>query len=399
MKKHSHTNKKQIFEKLLLYGVLLFLLAGGIYTFASGKTFSDTERRSLSSLPDMESFTEWILGRKPERTDGQPVPSFDEQLETCISEHLPHRRLLVSMSRTAQALSGQGILLECWPVGDAVIEPPLSVDPPRSVSGQINDRLRFPRDFAKKAEKNCLFLIPPTAGSLLDETGIYASAYAEEREALAALYAGNGDVIPLDKVFRDSSERVLYKTDHHWTLHGAYLAYTALCEKAGLEPAPLSDFVITEYAPFYGTTLSRSGMLRYTADILRCAEPGYGVIFRFSDKEKKGWKETETDHLIFPENAGTYDGYSVFMNGTHNLYEIISSAPGAEGTLLVYGDSFSLSILPFLSANYKHIVMCDIRYPSPMDAYKKAPDADLILFIYSAEDLCNHTNIPKMKWR
>ncbi|MBO2515757.1 MAG: hypothetical protein CW338_00575, partial [Clostridiales bacterium] len=92
----ERTNRKNIPEKILLYGVLLLLLAGGVYALASNVTFSGAERRNLSRMPDSVSLTEW---------------SFDSELETFLSDHVPHRRLLVGVSSTVQALAGQGILL------------------------------------------------------------------------------------------------------------------------------------------------------------------------------------------------------------------------------------------------------------------------------------------------
>ncbi|MBO2517037.1 MAG: hypothetical protein CW338_07195 [Clostridiales bacterium] len=283
------------------------------------------------------------------------------------------------------------MLLGSWPAGDAVIEPPVAN--PSSLSSGLT-RLR---NFAEGAGRKCLFLVPPTAGSMLDEDHRLFSAYSEEREALAAFY-GQEDVIPLNGVFSESGERVLYRTDHHWTLSGAYLAYAAYCEKAGITPAELSDFVITEYAPFYGTTLSRSGMLRFMSDTLRCAEPGYDIVYRIYGGSGTD-PEYEYDHLIFPERAATYDGYAVYMDGNHGLVEILSSAPGADGALLVYGDSFSLSLLPFLSADYERIILCDVRYANAKTAAEMIPEADTILYIYSMDDLCNDTSVKRMRWR
>lgn len=370
----ARMNQRKISEKILLYGALILLLACGIYALTNGKTFSDAERRNLSKLPENISVTEW---------------TFDSDLETYLSDHTAHRRLLVGISNTLQAAAGQGTWLNAWPAGDAVIEPPVEN------ASTLPSGLTRLRRFAEGAGKKCLFLVPPTAGSMLKEGRRLYFAYEEERQALNSIGAEE-DVISLNRIFSESSDRVLYRTDHHWTLHGAYLAYTEFCEKTGLQPAALNDFNMTEYAPFYGTTLSRSGMLRFMSDTLQCAEPAYDVLYRIYDDD--GALE-EYDHLIFPERAFTYDGYAVYMDGNHGHTEILSSAPGAKGTLLVYGDSFALSILPFLSANYERIVMCDVRYAAAKDTAETAPEAELILYIYSADDLCNDTSVKRMRWR
>ena len=371
---------KKTGEKILLYGLLLLLLALGLIALFSRETFSDAERRNLAARPDAPKAESLLTGK-----DWR----FDSETETFLSDHMPFRRLLTGIANSTEAILGQGVWLECRPIDGAVIEPPVE-----NADTMLSSLTRL-RRFAESAGKECLFIIPPTAGSLLEEGGKWYADYGTEREALMELYT-EADAIPLFDLFKESAEPMLYKTDHHWTLHGAYLAYAAFCERAGLTPVPLDSFTLTEYAPFYGTTLSRSGLLRCTSDTLCCAEPEYPVTYRIYGEDGifDGY-----DCLIFPERAGTYDGYAVYMDGNHGHTEILSSAPGAKGTLLVCGDSFSLSLLPFLSAHYERIVMCDARYANLQTVAETAPEAETLLFIYSADDLCNDTSVKRIRFR
>ena len=68
------------------------------------------------------------------------------------------------------------------------------------------------------------------------------------------------NMVTMPEAFNADPESMYYKTDHHWTLQGAYQAYLALADRLGYEPLPLESFRLSEYSGFKGTTLSRSGL-------------------------------------------------------------------------------------------------------------------------------------------
>ena len=113
----------------------------------------------------------------------------------------------------------------------------------------------------------------------------------------------------------DAAE-VYYRTDHHWTLQGAWLAYAACCRADGLPVYSLDEFNRSSFPGFFGTTRSRSGLPAFRGDMLECAEPKDPVILT---------ADGETfDHLIFPGRAETYDGYAVYLDGNHGMTEILN---------------------------------------------------------------------------
>ena len=44
-----------------------------------------------------------------------------------------------------------------------------------------------------------------------------------------------------EKLLSHSEDYIYYKTDHHWTSEGAYLAYETWCDSTGMESTPLAD--------------------------------------------------------------------------------------------------------------------------------------------------------------
>ena len=149
---------------------------------------------------------------------------------------------------------------------------------------------------------------------------------------------------------------------------------------------PLEEFARSSFDGFFGTTRSRSGLPAFRGDTLECAEPR-GNVRMTTDGET-------FDCLIFPEQAETYDGYAVYLNGNHGILEITNpDAPG--GTRLVYKDSFANCLLPLLAADYQRIVAVDARYYAGTfsEAAATAGEADKVLFVYSPDSLVNDTSV------
>ncbi len=361
--------KRFLPDGIAVTGVLVLLLALGVSAFVFRQDFSVWERRYLAKAPASFSLTDWTL---------------NEDLEAFLSDQLPFRRQWVQLDSSVQVLTGRAVQLDAWPVGGAIVEKPVLADPEALLR-----RVDAFRTLA--GEIPCRFLTPPTAGMMrmAQMSAPRRAVYAREAETYRTLVSRE-DFIPLEEDFRAATEEVFYRTDHHWTGYGAYLAYRACCRDAGLSPLEWTDFAVTGYAPFYGTTFSRSGLPFARADTLVCAEPRSPVTLRIQG-------EAETfDRLIFPEKAMTWDGYAVYLNGNHGLLTLENpSAPG--GTLFVCRDSFASSLLPFLSAHYARIVAVDARYyPGTFrEALEEAGKVDGILCVYSLDSLANDTSLPR----
>ena len=103
------------------------------------------------------------------------------------------------------------------------------------------------------------------------------------------------------------------------------------------------------------------------------------------------------DHLIFPEEAETYDGYAVYLKGNHGMLTIESPQAETDQTLVVFKDSFANCFLPFLTGHYAKIIAVDARYMdiSFRDALAQAGHVDQILYLYSLDSLVNDTAVTR----
>ena len=368
--------KKILPDGIAVYGGLALLLLLGVAAFVFRTDFSVWERRFLAETPANYSVTDWTL-----QTD----------LETYLSDQIPFRRALVNTHALLETATGRAVQLDAWPQMDGESNLRFIEKPVSATSEAVHKRMDALESFAGDLPHR--FLTPPTAGSLLRDqmTGVRSAVYDGDAELYKTVFRHENTVQVLVDFAVTPNAGLFYCTDHHWNLTGAWTAYQCYCEAAGLTPVEQSQFawVTGDSAPrFYGTTYSRSGLPFAKADALEYAEPLFPLTLRILDDG------TEYDHLIFPEEADTYDGYAVFLKGNHGLIEIENPA-APERTLFVCKDSFANCVLPFLAANYSRIVAADARYLSGTlnDALKEAGQVDEMLFVYSLDSLATDTAI------
>ena len=355
-------------DRAAVFLALGLLLAAGLYALLwPHGDFSDAERRYLSEAPSVPSLTAWKT---------------DRETESWLSDRIPFRSVLVGLDACAEVLTGRRTLLETWPVAGSFLEQP--------VQGSAKTTERRLQQFGTLAENlgvSWQVIVPRTHGWLLrgKMNGLLQMQYEAEQEIYGTLEKDPHFIDALPE--GTDPGKVYYRTDHHWNLEGAYLAYKAACEADSLPVYPLEDYAVSRFEGFYGTTRSRSGLPAFGGDVLECAEPKEGIRMTLETGES-------FDHLIFPERAETYDGYAVYLDGNHGMLEIVHpDAPG--GTLLVYKDSFANCLLPLLAADYRRIVAVDARYyaGSFSEAAAAAGEVDKVLFVYSPDSLVNDTAV------
>ena len=348
---------------------LCLLLGAGLFAllWPHGE-FSDAERRYLASVPSAPSLISWKT---------------DKETESWLADRVPFRNILVGIDSCAQVATGRRTLLETWPVAGAILEPPV-----KGTAEKAERRLQQFDTLAAKTGAEWQVVVPRTHGYLLRNrmNSLLRMQYDRENEIYSALEADAHflDVLPEGT----DPEQYYYRTDHHWTLQGAYQAYAAICGADGLPVYELDSFDRSEFEGFFGTTRSRSGLPAFRGDTLECAEPKETVTMSVPE-------DGETyDHLIFPDRAKTYDGYAVYLDGNHGLLVIENpEAPG--GSLLVFKDSFANCLLPLLAADYSRIVAVDARYYGGTfsQAAEAAGPVDKVLFVYSPDSLVNDTSV------
>jgi hypothetical protein len=230
----------------------------------------------------------------------------------------------------------------------------------------------------------------PTPGAVLkDKLPANAPIYDDDAmwQALQQAVPDCG-FIDLRDHFVKSRQQLYYRTDHHWTAEGAYLAYTVFCENRGLPVRTPEEFGITKVSDsFLGTIYSKTLDSAARPEEIWAAKNLPKVLVTFDGK-------VVTNSVYAPEYLNKKDQYAYFFGGNYGKIEISTEANNGK-TLVVIKDSFANSFVPYLLNDYERIVMLDLRYFAGSVQAEIPAGAD-VLFLYEMTNLLTDTGINKL---
>ena len=146
---------------------------------------------------------------------------------------------------------------------------------------------------------------------------------------------------------KHKTEKIYYKTDHHWTTLGAFYAFQAAAPSLGIEGDLSGKYV--SYAvsdSFNGMLASKSGVNlgeKEQIDIYVPTEEDTDLIVDYVDEGKRSTSLYDSSKLKEKESV------SVFLGGNSSLLDIRTVSTSTKRLLLVK-DSFANSFIPFLNA-------------------------------------------------
>lgn len=190
---------------------------------------------------------------------------------------------------------------------------------------------------------------------------------------------------------KHKTEKIYYKTDHHWTTLGAFYAFQAAAPSLGIEGDLSGKYVSHAVSnSFNGMLASKSGVNlgeKEQIDIYVPTEEDTDLIVDYVDEGKRSTSLYDSSKLK------EKDQYTVFLGGNSSLLDIRTVSTSTKHLLLVK-DSFANSFIPFLTPYYREIVVVDPRYYSGtindlMDSYRISE----VLFLYSGNTFFKDNNI------
>ena len=190
---------------------------------------------------------------------------------------------------------------------------------------------------------------------------------------------------------KHKTEKIYYKTDHHWTTLGAFYAFQAAAPSLGIEGDLSGKYVSHAVSnSFNGMLASKSGVNlgeKEQIDIYVPTEEDTDLIIDYVDEGKRSTSLYDSSKLK------EKDQYTVFLGGNSSLLDIRTVSTSTKRLLLVK-DSFANSFIPFLTPYYREIVVVDPRYYSGtindlMDSYRISE----VLFLYSGNTFFKDNNI------
>lgn len=337
-------------KKLYLFGIVLFLLPlflVPVFMFISpDREFSENENRYLAQAPSL-SLRGLFSGEFMEDTekymdDQFPLRDFWTSAKTEL--------LLASGSREINGvyICDDGYLIERW--DDTALDTELYLENLRRIEALAGrhpeiDFSFMPVPWAGDVQEELL----PANAPRIDQDWLYSQA--EESLSLTEL-------IDLRPVFEQHREdQLFYRSDHHWTSYGAFLAYSLWAESRG-GTVELSDYQVeTVTENFLGALYSKvldPGCPEDSIQLyLKAGEPAYTLSLNYG--------KSSGDSLYDMEKLDEKDKYLVFQGGNYPEMSIVTENKNGQH-LLILKDSFANSFLPFLISDYESIHVIDPRY-------------------------------------
>ena len=366
-------------DKLICLGFCLFfgsMLA--LFLLLPEKRFSANEKRYLAPLPTLR-LSEVLSGR------------FGQEAETYAADHLPGRDFFVGLNARYDLLSGRQVTKEIY-VGKSgrLYEAPAPSD-----EEVIEKNMAAINDFAGKAACPVDLMLVPSAGYLLEEDlPCLTDPYRDEEilNAAYALAASNLSPVDLLPAFASAADKgaLFYRTDHHWTSEGAYLAYATYLNALGRSPAERKDFTRREMEGFLGSTYSRAALWDTEPESLSLWDSGERFLV------ENGESKQLHEGLFYEEHLSENDKYPVYLDGNHSLVRIRRAESTGQGKILVIRDSFAHCFGCFLAESYDEVVLVDLRYYRSPVSQLLEEGFDRVLILYSIGNFMTDANIVRL---
>lgn len=152
----------------------------------------------------------------------------------------------------------------------------------------------------------------------------------------------------------DDYYRDFYKTDHHWDINGAYVAYEQLTQELDLDKTEMSTLVQIEDCNFNGS-FSRRALMRLNEKVFDCDDAFGSLLAHYSDGSTHPCNSHEKfwDSSLSLRDAQFYDLYYDDLGNCK-----ISGGSGERSALLI-SNSYRGAIQRFLATSYNELMVND----------------------------------------
>lgn len=334
------------------------------------KSFSDFENRYLKQRPSPTLKTIF---------DG----SFSQNYESYLNDQFLFRNGWITLKSYSESallkVENNGIV---YGKGGQLFEKYRSFS-----QSQLDKNLAHLRSFLEGRPQAVLAVVP-SAYEIYPEKLPLGLNQVDQLTQIAKINQALSDVaLPLDLpavLTAAKDQELYYRTDHHWTTDGAYLAYTAYCAARNLTPVDRADLPLHRVPDFYGTYFNKCKNTSIRPDTLTWYDVSLASVT--VDGQEK-------DKYLNCAALETRDKYSAFLWGNNGVTVLKSRETANPSRLLVIKDSFANCLAPFLTANYDEVWVVDLRsLPTGMTALMEETAFDDILILYNFENLAADTN-------
>lgn len=362
--------------------------------------YSETENRTLAEKPEL-NVKDFFSGQ------------FMTDYEAYIQDQFPLRTQFVALKNYAELAMGKrelnGVFI-CK--DDYLIENHKKEDYETERAKKNSDAIISAgnRWAGMLGEEHTSVMVVPTSQTIMaDKLPLFAQCY-NQQEYIDTIKNGLSENVFVDvsQVLKEhKDEYIYYRTDHHWTTYGAYLAYEKWCQQKKIKPYAKEDFDIeTAAEDFLGTIHSKINISHKpdTIEIYRVKDYNTRAVYNMQDTK---------DTLLDKAFLNGKDKYSVFFGGNQGIVEITDNThttvtdsrleenynqDKSEKILLIIKDSYANCFVPMVEGMYDRIYVVDLRYFNMKpDTFMEMYGVTDVLLLYNADTLTDDVYVARVK--
>lgn len=364
--------------------IVFSVFIGGIACMnllADDQQFSQAENRPLTQFPKAS-------------LDRVTSGAFTKDVETYLSDQFVHKRFWTSMKASAQKA-----VLKKDNNGVYFGEDGYLFEKFKAPSEQLDSNSESLSQFLQKTKEISVYgMLAPTSIELYPDKLPKFATTASETAAIQRVeeqVKGDIDWIDAATALRNAKAGPIYfRTDHHWTPYGAYIAYQAAMAKMGLTPYSIEEFTVrTVSKNFRGTYDAKANDPFLAADEINIFEPKFDVSYEVDIDDG----QSKMDSLYAWEFLEKHDQYSLFLGGNHRAVTIHSNVKNGR-KLMIIKDSYAHALVPFLANHFEDIYMVDLRYDHRnMARVAEEKDIQDVLFVYNIANFAEDQNLISLR--
>jgi hypothetical protein len=378
-------NKKAFASIIGLGFIAILALVFVLNLLIPDKSFSAEENRMLQEAPGI-SISAYQEGR------------LQTKIEDYVDDQFLLRNTFIKIKTSSEVTSGSLESNGVYRCKDNYLMEDISAPNQQYMTATIDALKKFRK---KYSNMKMYFLLAPNAANILSDK-LPATVRVKDQnkymdDFFASLKKTGIKTIDVRDTLKSHADtvQVYYRTDHHWTTDGAWLAYNQAKSVMKLD----DNIKYESYAvknDFRGTLISKSGFVNGMNDAIKIYLPKAGQknyknsIIYYSDTKEK------TTEFYKLDNLKKKDAYTVFGGSNHPLYTISTPTKSTEKLLLVK-DSYANSFIPFIAQDYREIVVVDPRYFfDNINDIIKSNDITQVLFLYNANTFFTDDSLEMM---
>ncbi|EKQ51199.1 MULTISPECIES: DHHW family protein [unclassified Clostridium] len=360
---------KRVYKVVISLVFLMFIGGMALTNILKKDTLvSEQENRNLQQRPAF-SVENLING------------NFNKEYTSYISDQFPMRNMWIELKANLELAIGKKEINNVYLSKDNSLIEGFKEEPLEDTE----EKADVLNKFASKYDKlNISLMLVPTTSEIYKEKLPDYAPVDDENKFISEFSSKLNQKIKLidvsEKLKENKDEYIYYKTDHHWTSKGAYIAYNEMCKQLNIVPKEEKDFDIEDVTNnFYGSLYTKMAAGVGNPDTISIYFPKEknDIVVNYPDEQKK------VASLYSSAKLDEKDKYQVFTDGNHPLINV-KSLGDSKKKLLIIKDSYANSFIPFLTPHYGEIDVVDLRYY--MDDLNELIDVDEItdvLFLFN----------------